>query len=515
MDCVPTQIQDHSCLKVEEFLGNPCKSRKTYCFLGLAQGQRYGVYNNSLPAIKRALLERVFYVKSGDGFIKTPKPHSEAFDALSDVLAYFKKSAQYAAPMTAFQFAGTYVGRRRTNYEAAAESLLKQPISPRDARIKAFIKAEKYNFTVKSNPAPRIIQPRDPRYIVESGRYIKPIEKQIYKKIDQMFGAPTIFKGMNAETRGRTIAAHWAAFEDPVALGLDASRFDQHVSEPALHWEHNIYKTFYPRSKYFAQLLSWQVKNFGVARCSEGVVKYRTDGCRMSGDTNTALGNCLLMSSMVYAYASSRGIVIRLANDGDDCVVFMERKDLEDFSDHLHEYFNNLGFEMTVEEPVFVLEHIEFCQCHPVFDGNNYIMVRDPRVAISKDTISIKPLDNLKTMRRWCAAVGEGGMHLTGGIPVWQDYYSYYVRVGQGSKPLTDPSMESGMQRMSKGMFRKYKEVTSEARYSFYLAFGMSPQEQYVTEHYYSALAFTTTGDIQRFVTLPIPGREDNHLPHT
>lgn len=392
------------------------------------------------------------------------------------------------------------------NYTIAAESIARVPLSPKDSTIRAFIKAEKYNFTVKSNPAPRIIQPRDPRYIVECGRYIKPIEKKIYKHIDTLFASKASFKGLNAEQRGSAMFDHWNHFRNPVAVGLDASRFDQHVSRPALEWEHTIYRTFYPRDRYFAQILQWQLQNRGVAQANEGTIKYTTDGCRMSGDSNTALGNCLIMSSMVYAYAESLQVEIRLANDGDDCVVIMERGHLQRFEENIDTFFSQLGFKMVVEKPVFIFEHIEFCQCHPVFDGNSYIMVRDPRVAISKDTVAIKPLDNPKVMRRWASAVGQGGMHLTGGIPVWQDFYSYYVRVGDGAKPLTDPSMESGMQRMARGLYRKYREPSVQARLSFYLAFGISPTDQVILEEYYRGLVPCFTNPGLRHVVIPIPG---------
>jgi len=464
------------------------------------------VYNNSLTAIERALLERVFYVKSGDAFVRTPQPTPDAFDRLETVKQHFMSMNQYAAPMTAMQFAGTYVGRRRINYEIAANSLARVPLGPIDSTIRAFIKAEKYNFTVKSNPAPRIIQPRDPRYIVESGRYIKPIEKKIYKQIDTLFRSKAIFKGLNAEQRGYYMFNHWNHFRNPVAVGLDAKRFDQHVSRPALEWEHTIYKTYYPRDKYFKQLMHWQLANRGTAHCNEGSVTYTTDGCRMSGDSNTALGNCLLMSSMVYSYAEWLNIEIRLANDGDDCVIIMEEENLHAFNQGIDAYFLELGFEMTVEPPVRVLEEIEFCQCHPVFDGQKYIMVRDPRVAISKDTVAIKPLDNPKVMARWAAAVGEGGMHLTGGIPVWQDFYSYYVRVANGAKPLNDPTMETGTARMARGMYRKYQQPSTSARLSFYLAFGISPHDQIVLENFYASIEPDFSNPGLRHVVIPLPG---------
>ena len=120
---------------------------------------------------------------------------------------------------------------------AAVESLKVSPIEEKDSYLNAFVKCEKINRTAKLDPAPRIIQPRKPRFNVCLGRYIKPIEHAIYRAIDKVFGSPTVVKGMNATERGLLLARKWARFSDPVAIGIDAKRFDQHVSELYRDWE--------------------------------------------------------------------------------------------------------------------------------------------------------------------------------------------------------------------------------------------------------------------------------------
>jgi len=495
----------HPNMEVVKVLGKPQKTRKTYCYQGFSPEVNYAVYNNSLDAIIRGITERIFYVDYGAGFQQPPKPSHLTFStALKEVHEFFRNRVPYANPLTARQFAESYQARRRTRYEQACDSLILNPISRKDANIDAFVKAEKYNFTAKQNPAPRIIQPRNPRYIVESGRYVKPIEKKIYKLIDELFGAPTIFKGLNADDRGRALHGHWLDFKRPVAIGLDAKRFDQHVSPAALRWEHDIYKLFYPRDKFFAKLLDWQTVNRGFARCVDGVVKYTVHGCRMSGDTNTALGNCLLMSSMVYSYLVSIGVRGKLANDGDDCVVIVESSDVKAFQSGLHDYFIKLGFYMEVEEPVYVFEEIEFCQSHPVWVDGAYRMVRDPRVAISKDCVALKPLDDLRIARRWLSAVGQGGMHLTGGIPVWQDFYQKFIDLSDGAKPLEDPTLMTGMRLLGKGMYHTYIPPSDRSRLSFYNAFKIAPAAQECLEEYYRSKPFDFNGDGPRFVTLPL-----------
>ncbi len=85
-----------------------------------------------------------------------------------------------------------YRGRRRTIYQNAADSLLTRSISQRDAKVKAFVKAEFINSDEKPDPDPRVISPRDPRYNVEVGKYLRPIEHRIYGMIAKIFGEPTV-----------------------------------------------------------------------------------------------------------------------------------------------------------------------------------------------------------------------------------------------------------------------------------------------------------------------------------
>lgn len=92
--------------------------------------------------------------------------------------------------------------------------------------METFVKCEKLNFTSKDDPAPRVIQPRAPEYNVELGRYIKHLERPLFKSLESFFGYPVVFKGHDANVYGQWMRAHWDNFRNPVAIGLDASRFD-------------------------------------------------------------------------------------------------------------------------------------------------------------------------------------------------------------------------------------------------------------------------------------------------
>lgn len=92
-----------------------------------------------------------------------------------------------------------------------------------------------------------------------------------------MHGSTVVAKGLTIDETGRLIARKWLGFARPVAVGIDASRFDQHVSAQALEWEHSIYNSIF-QSDELAMLLKWQINNVGFARCKNGCIKYRKIG---------------------------------------------------------------------------------------------------------------------------------------------------------------------------------------------------------------------------------------------
>jgi len=463
------------------------KNRVTYDFYTHRNAIDYGVYNSNIDSLERAVKERLFFVSDGvGGFCKPPKPTENIFPSrLEYISCFFKEHARYASPLTKDEFLRAYVGRRRTVYEEAYNSLVLKPLSVVDSFINYFMKVEKINFTAKPNPAPRGISPRKPRYHVQLGPFIKRIEHTVYRIIDKLYGSKTIMKGKNMKQRGQIILDHWNSFEDPVAIGLDASRFDQHVSKDALLWEHSIYKIFYPFSNFFRRLLAWQVTNKGYGYCKDGQLRFNIKGCRMSGDMNTALGNCLLMACMLHSFCVHAGLSkFRAVNDGDDCVLFMERKELHKIR-NLARYFLEFGFTMKQEPPVDVLEKIEFCQARPIRTSlTECVMVRDTQVCFAKDSISTKPLTTMKLAKRWSRAIGLCGLSLTSGIPVAQEFYQAHVRSAGNVKELkNDPTQDTGMFRLSEGMrHQKYAPVSQFARYSYWRAFGVEPAKQIALE---------------------------------
>ncbi len=469
-------------------------------------------FNNTIDTLERAVKERVFFVKENGVFVEPPRPSPGHFsEALSGVRERLLKVLPRSAPLSRSQFVETFRGRKRKIYEKAVESLMRESVTQRDSEVKVFVKYEKTDFTRKTDPVPRVISPRDPRYNVELGKYLRPIEERMFESLALLFeGERTVFKGMNAADSGRAMHKLWSKFRNPVAIGLDASRFDQHVSLDALRWEHELYPHCFQRSRRaeLQKLLRWQETNVCRGYVEDGKLKYTKSGGRMSGDMNTSLGNCILMCSMISAYSDARGVRTLLANNGDDCVVFMESSDLARFSDGLDEWFRAMGFNMAVEAPCYQFEEIEFCQTHPVYVGPNaddYLMVRHPKWAIAKDTMSTHGFQSTNQYLAWLDSVGTGGLAMTGGVPVFQDFYGSYVNAGKpGALPTHAQSW--GVRQLARNMERGYAEPSPMTRASFYWAFGVTPDEQVVLEEFYRGIRLDTKwrGELEWQPAMPL-----------
>lgn len=444
----------------------------------------FSVHNNSLNNLVRGINERVFFIDNKGTLPQRPKVGAFArLDLFDQVL-----SSTYLRPWTLEEFVESYTGRQYNRYKQAADSLAAKPLSRDDASVATFIKCEKINFHAKADPAPRIIQPRDPRFNAAIGVYIKPLEKLIYKNLGKLYKYPCVAKGFDVYQTGDIIASKWSMFQNPCAISLDASRFDQHVSADALRWTHNIYLKYNDDAE-FKRMLGMMIHNKGRGLCADGRVNYKVTGCRMSGDMDTALGNCLLMVAMTYSYCREFGIKHEVMDNGDDIVVIMESSDEKIFRDNVRSYYADLGFTMKIEPTVHVLEEIEFCQMHPIFDGKQWRMVRN-LISLAKDLVCTTGQTQVDA---WLEAIGLGGVSLTSGLPVYQAFYVMLAKFGKKRKKSKIEKWHlyagSGFARLAGLMTRRDPaEITTEARESFAKAFGLNFSRQEALENMYSQL---------------------------
>jgi hypothetical protein len=299
-------------------------------------------------------------------------------------------------------------------------------------------------------------------------------------------------KGRNADQTGQVLREMWDSFDCPVAIGADASRFDQSVSPEMLAMEHSVYLHVYNNCPELSKLLSWQINNRGFARTPDGVVHYKVKGSRMSGDMNTGSGNCLIMCCVAAAFfrwlKDEHGVVVRwrLANNGDDCVFILELKDAH-VMDLFPQFCAGLGFKMEMEAPVSVFEEIEFCQTHPVQMPGGWRMVRNLENTLAKDLVSTKPIHNERSWNMFRGAISDCGAALCSGVPIYQDFYQYLGRGAEGVRGRDDGEV-TGMMNLSRGMRGGVAPIADITRVSFWRAFGVNPGRQVVLEEHYANL---------------------------
>lgn len=500
-------------MKIREFSGKPQTGKSFWRIEGFSTDD-IKVPVSDHNTMMCALLERVFYEKQKDGTWRRPyvPPKHVVTSRLKNVRAELISisSGKYYAPVDLDESLRLVPEHKRKIYVAAYKSLMEEDdINPTDAHVSTFLKVEKHVTTKKANPVPRVVSPRSPRYNLVLGKYLRTMEKHIYQCIDEMYGYPVVAKGMNPLQVADTIFGHFTSIPDCVVVGMDASRFDQHVNISLLEFEHSVYRDILRAHGgegigELSKLLRWQTDNKCRAVTSNSIIKYSVQGTRMSGDLNTSLGNVLLMTLITRAYLAQSGLkTYRVLNNGDDQLVFLPRRELHKLK-NLCGYFGALGLVMELEEPVSTLEHIEFCQCKPVYTGtgqnvSGHIMVRNVHAALIKDTTCILSINNENDLLAWMNAVAKCGMSISSGVPVVHTFYKAFHSISYGAKKTrltSQASFHDGLYYMSRGMTNDHLVVTPDNRMSFWKAFGVTPHEQIIIEEYFTSLAEGQLGSV-------------------
>lgn len=469
-------------------LDGVARPRKLWTVTGLGHSGEYGVHNNNLANVRRGLEERVLYRIGADGVRLPALPSADVVKRGFDSFAReIWRVMPVCRPITRDQFVSSYVGRKRAIYQKAVDSLSMRPLNKSDSFLSTFVKCEKINFSAKPDPAPRVIQPRSPRYNVEVGRYLKRLEKPLCKGIADVWGGSTVLKGMNPVGVAESLREMWDEFDDPVAIPTDATRFDQHVNTELLRGEHSTYLGLFHEAQRpkLQRLLAMQLENRGFARCPDGLIKYAVSGRRMSGDMNTGMGNCLIMCVVMWTMRQNIGVRFRLANNGDDCVIICSRRDAPRIVAEIPGHFLPYGLVLEVEPIVDVFERISFCQTQPVHDGDRWVMVRDPRVSVDKDLCTI--IDLGSGAQKWAHAVGTCGLAIAGGLPMQQNLYKKLQDIGVPGKIMDDPSMDNGFKMMAEGSMRVFSKPSDCSRVSYWRAFDVLPDKQTAAEDAWDA----------------------------
>nr|WKV33579.1 MAG: RNA-dependent RNA polymerase [Riboviria sp.] len=379
-----------------------------------------------------------------------------------------------------------YSGKKKRKYLRAQQSLTVQPIRRADSYVSAFIKPEKIELLKD----PRMIQARGARYNYALANYLKPIEHALYNlsgtgRLKKWLPpGRLIAKGLCQRRRAALMRKKWERFKRPVCISLDASRFDAHVTD-MLAIEHLIYKRYY-KDPYLDRLLAWQVKNRGFTHTG---LRYRCEAGRMSGDMNTALGNCVISIIMI-AVIMHRARIRHwdVLCDGDDVLLFVE--DGQPLPDLRTEYLK-FGFDIKIENEARDFYEVKFCQSGPCETADGLKMVAIPRRVLARTLVGTKHWNEPKFVQKYLSLIGYCELALNQGVPVLQDFALMILSWGKG---FPDKWLQSGRILKALREERSIREVhprpiSIDARLSFERAFGISVLEQRVLEAVFSQLS--------------------------
>lgn len=432
-----------------------------------------------------------------------PRPSKDGLARLYVAADWVASQLPLCYPEDYYVMPNRYGGSKRTRYLQATDEVLAFGLSARDASIKMFVKCEKLEPDPdKPNPDPRAIQFRNAKYCVELARYLKPIEEHLYLLSGVSRGVkPTrcIAKGLNQVERAELLVEKLGAFTDPVVLSLDASRFDKHVDVELLKVEHRVY-TLLCFCAYFAWLLTLQLKNSCTS--SRGL-KYKVLGKRMSGDMNTALGNCLLMVIFLVAFMwwCSKWDVL---DDGDDVLLLVERRDLPRVMRSVKPDFLEFGMEMKVEKVTDDLHQIVFCQSQVIeFTPGRFKFTRNPWKVLSCALAGTKYFTQPGARPKLLFSIGLCELILNLGVPILQEFALAVLRncgASRGLELAPDGSLMSRVRREMRVLGLKTLErvdpqpIADCARVSFARAFGTEPFRQVQIERWLSTWSFGLEG---------------------
>lgn len=401
---------------------------------------------------------------------------------------------------THLETAESYTGFLRRRYLEAEKSLrMDGPLSSRDFRLEAFLKAEKIGLTKFHKP--RMIFPRSPRYNLVLASWLKPFEHWLWGRLTLKWllraeerpwlkahlarwgSTRVVAKGLNPRGRANLIARKFGSFEGCVVFEADGKGFEAHVSSGQLREEHSVYLAAYGACKRLRRVLSVQLETAG--RTALGW-KFSRPGGRASGDFNTGMGNSLIMLAAVVS-GIPKDVPFDLLVDGDNALVFMSGADVSRVYPHFHEsVLNSCGHELTLETPVSVLEAVRFGQSAPVYLGHGlgWTMARDWRKVLSTFSASHRWLVEPKFGRRWLRDVCRCELSLARGLPVLQEVFLGMLRhIGLDGKPVHEAALAD---YFVVGAWLAREEdavpVSLEARLSFERAFGVSGHDQRLLE---------------------------------
>jgi len=485
-------------------LGRPARIRQMTAFSGIAPPGTLGCFSSSAANMRLAIFGRVLSKEVGGVRLPLLQTIPKPGYALP-LVSYFNRILENVvptAPIPLGEYPAKYGGRKRREYERAADSLRRIPLKPNDAEIKLFLKFEKDVRTDKPGRIPRCILPPDTRFLVECGRYVSPVEHRVYQAINKVWGARVVSKGENYVGVAQMFREAWEKYANPVSLDVDVSKMDQSFAEELMDLFLDMVADCSTDAEALRTWLKWTLRTKVRGRCDEALFWYNIQGTLASGMPFTSLAGVSVVTAIVFLFKEHYGVDLSIVDAGDDMTIIFDRKDVPTVEGKIAEWYARFGLTLEVGALNSHFEGIEFCQSHPCMVEGRWQMVRNPISAAHKDSASIRPLQNALQAAAWLEACGLGGLASQGGAPVSTSRYKMMLRSAELIKTeflRTNRQKIRYQQQVRRsfetgGSYEWYGHgmsntghITDAARSSFERAFGIPPHVQRQLEAKYDS----------------------------
>lgn len=395
-----------------------------------------------------------------------------------------------------------YSGRKRLRYLGAEAELLRRgdELREEDARVNMFIKQEAIGFkATKPEPDCRAIQFRSFEYTLYLASRIRMCEKRLFKLADVpgMGPGPLFAKGMTDQECASALRSKYDTLggRGVKIYGFDISRCDAHISVPLLRLEQEVYLRANP-DEGLANALRMQLKNRGRFGCYTDAgyysSRYTVTGERMSGDSNTSSGTCIIIAVIlatfgVRYYPNNFGFLC----NGDDSSFMFKGEWLDESA--IDSFFRSFGLTVKVELKTELFEDIEFCQSKPVFLHSGWSMVRNPERVATRLGITNKSM-SLGQRARYVRTAALGELSRLRGCPVLQPFLLRVIRDCEETMKCTGTKKKLDLRAVNESyrltsylpgdwMRGGIDPITPQARQGYELSWGVPPHIQLQIEH--------------------------------
>lgn len=443
-----------------------------------------------------------------------PTPNSEPWNG--SLAHSIGNSLGMALPWSEDEVVAAIAGGARKRRYLAAFDKLRSGLDPaKCGGVRGFVKTENTNL-INGTKDPRLIQFRNYCYTARLAQWLGPIEKRLSTwkprgSLKRWFpiSERMVAKGLNPNGRADLVRQVRSHFSMPVEIGLDGRRWDAHVSVEALKWEHTVYRSAFPGDALLNRMLRQQLVNKG--RTVSGIA-YTVKGTRMSGDRNTGLGNCLVnLGLTAQAMKAMRIKKWHAIVDGDDCVLFLERGDVDKLN---YDVYKRYGFVVNLEEAATEMRpHVEFCQARLLDLADGPRFVRNPAKVLAGLGVTGRPMNPKEWIRR-IHTVATLESILNNGVPVLGPFADALLgrtetlmsslRKGNRLKrewthELEDQGAYQWMKGSGRRLGSKPLEITSTARLQFAEAWSLDENQQCWLEGQLVAMANCWDPPVQAF----------------